>query len=577
MAVRLSEEQIKLMADRAEARSRGDGGRAAEEAELVTAADDDDAEWERGFGETCDKAGRERSREIIEAEIARLARLTAVEYEVERKASAKRLDMRPSVLDALVKARRPKNDNDDFAQPHWKVELSTEPVAADDLLKRIADQLKLHVVFSDEAANAVALWLAFAWTHDAATHSPILLVTSAERDSGKTTLLGLVNFLSPRGLMVIDPSAAVLFRMIEKWAPTMVVDEADDQFKENPPLRSVINSGWTRGAGVPRCNPDTNEPEIFSTFGPKAIGMKGKAIPDTILSRSIVIEMVRKKPGERVADFEHLDDAKLKKLRQRLARWAADNRQALIAARPAMPDGFQNRLAANWRPLLAIAEHAGGAWPALAKAAAIALAPKDAGSIGTTLLGDIRAMAADKGVDRLTSSELAETLYTLEDRPWAEWGRNAKPISKNQIARILKDFKIYPETIRIGERTAKGYHLHQFAEVFARYLDQQGGNEPSQRNNADAMGTSELFQTVTEKTDVTDGKCEKPAPNGQCYGVTVQIPPLGPNSDIDASYPRVCQHCGEPATADAPVLLCAINGEEMLLHKQCQEEVKACL
>src|SRR5262245_7981876 len=58
-------------------------------------------------------------------------------------------------------------------------------------------------------------------------------------------------------------------RLMEKWNPTLVVDEADDHFKENPPLRAVVNSGWTRGAGVPRCDPDTNEPEIFSTFGPK--------------------------------------------------------------------------------------------------------------------------------------------------------------------------------------------------------------------------------------------------------------------------------------------------------------------
>ena len=83
-------------------------------------------------------------------------------------------------------------------------------MAGDGLLHKIVHRLKQHVIFSDEAANAVALWIAFAWTHDAATHSPMLLVTSAERDSGKTTLLGLVNLLSPRGILVVYPTPAVL-------------------------------------------------------------------------------------------------------------------------------------------------------------------------------------------------------------------------------------------------------------------------------------------------------------------------------------------------------------------------------
>ena len=69
------------------------------------------------------------------------------------------------------------------------------------------------------------------------------------------------------------------------------MDEADTAFKNNPELRAVVNSGWTRGAGVPRCNPDTHEPEFFETFGPKAIGLKGLKVPDTTLSRAIIIEV----------------------------------------------------------------------------------------------------------------------------------------------------------------------------------------------------------------------------------------------------------------------------------------------
>ena len=79
--------------------------------------------------------------------------------------------------------------------------------------------------------------------HDAAAlHSPILLVTSAEANSGKTQLLSLIGFLVPRALVCVEISEATLFRGIEKWLPTIIVDEADVILINNEPLRSVVNS-----------------------------------------------------------------------------------------------------------------------------------------------------------------------------------------------------------------------------------------------------------------------------------------------------------------------------------------------
>jgi len=42
-------------------------------------------------------------------------------------------------------------------------------------------------------------------------------------------------------------------------------------------------------------------------------------------------------------------------------------------------------------------------------------------------------------------------------------------------------------------------------------------------------------------------------------------------ADSDA-FPLVCIHCGIPATTDSPVQLCAVAGEELLLHRACQVE-----
>jgi putative DNA primase/helicase len=255
------------------------------------------------------------------------------------RAQLKKAGCRVAEIDALLAEKFATSDG--VSEMFSEVEPWPQPVETAALLRSIAQRLKRHVVFSgNEPAAATALWIAFAWTHEAAVHSPMLLVSSAEMNSGKTTLLGLAKFMLPRAMMIVEISEAVLFRSIAKWSPTLIVDEADVLFKDNPALRAVVNSGWTRGSGVPRCHPETLEPEMFSTFGPKAIGMKGKRIPDTTLGRSILIEMSRKKPSEKAADFEHIDDTELTTIRRHLARWATDNADKLNGARPDMPEGF---------------------------------------------------------------------------------------------------------------------------------------------------------------------------------------------------------------------------------------------
>ena len=322
--------------------------------------------------------------------------------------------------------------------------------------------------------------------------------------------------------MVVDPSPAVLYRLVEKWKPTLIVDEADDQFKENPPLRAVVNSGWTRGAGVPRCNPDTNEPEIFPTFGPKAIGMKGHSIPTPPLADPSLSRCSARSGANSPPTLSTWTTLSLIAMRQQLARWAEDNFEALRRAQPTMSKDFHNRLAVKLAASAGDSRPGRWEWPTLARDAAVALAPKGTSSIGTTLLEDIQAIFAEKRTDRLASAEIAEALHAIEGRPWSEWGRSGKPISSNQVARLLKEFVIVSGTIRTEHGTPKGYYLHQFADAFERYLDPPRVSETPQRHNACGTGTSEPFQNATPNPNVADEKCENPLRHSDCGVVAVQ-------------------------------------------------------
>jgi putative DNA primase/helicase len=250
------------------------------------------------------------------------------------------------------------------------------------------------VVLSNGQATAVALWILQAWAHeDAAVHSPILLATSPEPGCGKTVLVDLISFLVPCGLPCVGLSEAALFRCIQKWKPTIIVDEADTALVENEPLRAVINSGWTRGFGTVRCIGDSHDPQYFPTFCPKILGMKGRQLPDTTMSRCVIIEMRRKIRSERVEYFQSIDDAGLAELRRKSFRWSMDNGRTLKDAKPGMPPDFENRLADNWRLMFAIADLVGGDWPQQARQAAVAVSQAaDIGdqSLGIQLLRDIR-------------------------------------------------------------------------------------------------------------------------------------------------------------------------------------------
>jgi hypothetical protein len=387
---------------------------------------------------------------------------------------------RDAPVDARQRGRRPPQLAGNSAPAplfgYWIVEPWPEPVDTGALLLAIVSRLRRHLVLSTHGLLTIALWVLMAWVHhDAAVYSPILWFASPEKDSGKTTGLKLVNFLAVRGLPSVAISEAALFRSIEMYEPTIGIDEADTILTDNEPLRAVINSGWTRGSGVLRCIGDNNTPHFFPTFAPIVLASKGLKFPDTTISRGIILRMKRKKNSERVERFKQKDDAELAELRRRALRWSNDNVEALKQAEPKMPPGFDNRLGDNWHLMFAIADLAGGEFPEKAREAAAAISKTgDEFSAGVRLLADIKAIFAANQTDRLPSQTLVDALAAMEGRPWAEW-KSGKPITKNQLARLLAPFEVVSGTIRISDySTPKGYQLAHFRCAFERYL----GDEP---------------------------------------------------------------------------------------------------
>src|SRR5262249_23901685 len=181
----------------------------------------------------------------------------------------------------------------------------------------------------------------------------------------------------------------------------------------------------------------------FSTYGPKIIAQIGQP-PTTIVDRSIRVPLRRARRNanidrlrlDRLREFRHLN--------RKARRWAEDNINALGSLDPEVPDRVvSDRDRDNWRPLLAVADRAGGEWPRLAREAAGVLCGNvdDSQSYGEMLLSDIRDyFQANSGFQYAETADLIKYLVSLEDRPWPEFGKSAKPITPHTLARLLRDF-----------------------------------------------------------------------------------------------------------------------------------------
>ena len=303
-----------------------------------------------------------------DALLAELASLSPIDYDQQRESAAKLLGVRMSTLDAAVAAQRSKLEEQhvtaqrDAATPEpWP-----EAVEGASLLEDLASLFTRYVVLPQGAADMLALWTLHTYTIDAFVITPRLAVVSPQKRCGKTTVMELIDAAACNTLSAANISTVALFRAIEQWRPTMLIDEADTFLPDNEELRGVLNAGYRRPtAYVVRNVPvgDSWEPRKFGVFGPVAIAMIGK-LPSTLADRSIHLRLRRKAKREQVERLrlDRIGDSTAG-VKRRCLRWAQDHLAQLKASDPAVPETLNDRAADNWRPLCAIAEVAGGEWP----------------------------------------------------------------------------------------------------------------------------------------------------------------------------------------------------------------------
>jgi hypothetical protein len=442
-----------------------------------------------------------------------LAQLSPASYDRLRKREGKRLGIRVETLDAEVARLRAQMREDEILHSALLILNSPQPwaesVDGPAVLSAVSARFLHYLVCPPGAADAFTLWTAHTHAFAAFLQSPRLNISSPEPGCGKTTTLDLLATLTPRPLRTENLTAPVLFRLVDQYQPTLLLDEVDAWLWQAEELRGLLNAGHKRGACAYRCEGDGNAVRPFKAFAPAALAGIG-SLPGTLHDRSIFIPLAKAEPGQVTA---RLDDHRTeieKDLCRKLARWAADNFAALKSCDPPLPPTAFNRLADNWRPLFAVAQIAGGNWPSRAltafdhltvgtRSTASQINPVQSSrfdgsrfngshirqscssssssssssqnfsiqnsAFSIDLLAAIHSIFAASGTDRLTTKQLLSALQnsallTQNSKLNGLCTQNSelhRLRSSRDLARLLAPSGIKSTTVRAGKIRAKGY------------------------------------------------------------------------------------------------------------------------
>lgn len=363
---------------------------------------------------------------------------------------------------------------------HGEVEPAGEPQRTGDLLGELAAVFEKYAVLPPGAAIVLASWVLHTWVLDAASFTARIAVRSPTRRCGKSLLLEILGTVCAHPIMTANISSAALFRAVEAWRPTLLVDEADSFLHENEELRGVLNAGFKYDGVVLRCDGDENEPRAFKCFAPVVIAAIGP-LPATLADRSLTIGMSRKGKGEKVQRFDRRAREDLASLRPRLARWAQDSEEALRGGTPSVPEVLNDRQRDVAEPLIAIADLAGGQWPATVREAVVTLcgAVGDEGDKRERLLGAVWGLFGED-VEFITTKEIVSRLLEEDESEWHEASKG-KPLSPVWLARWLGAFGLKTKRPRLSAERGRGYLRDDLRPAVAKYLPpipDKGGDLP---------------------------------------------------------------------------------------------------
>lgn len=372
--------------------------------------------------------------------------------------------------------------------PYAAIEFADDEQDGMRVLSSIRAVIKRYVAIGEAETLFLALWILHTYALEVADHTPYVNISAPVKQCGKSTLLDVLAGLVAKGVRVSSMSASFLFRVLDLYSPTLLIDEVSAWL--NGPnmgeLRGILNDGFSRKGRVGRIESTSRggaaeyHPKYFRVWGAKALSGIGRSLGDELTDRSVPVRLTR------ASDEERLRLSKLRAttyereagvLRRRCARWVLDSLESLRDAQPELPASLSGRQQDIWQPLLAIADLIDPTIGREARDAATGLHNRPALGLREQLLADLLDIFAQArpASGFMQTEYLIRSLTERDDRPWGDMPDKHRPITARDLSMLLKDFDI--ESTRPRGSGRRGYAVAAFAEAWNKYLSDSESKE----------------------------------------------------------------------------------------------------
>lgn len=362
----------------------------------------------------------------------------------------------------------------------WETDPTPWPEEVDllDTIREIENIIRRVMVCEERYVTAAAYYIAATWFVDSVQYAPYAVITAPAKRCGKSVLLDLMSRLVKRPYMLSGkPSDAAIFRTLDKYRPTLLLDEVDTYLSNADELQGILNGGISRRTAMTaRCEKYADgdiEPRIFRTFGFKVMsGIGADRSGTALVDRAIVLRLSRKTRNDKRDKLRHIPSDQWESICRKLMRLSLQYSEAvekLSSAPISTPESLGDRACDTWESLFILADLCGedegrrvrnvaceiagegseDSWQVdlLSDAADIARQALQSGGAVTFdfgSLGNVRVAITDGGIhgDCIQTTSLHLALTNNPDRQWREFGRSGKPIAQHLMTKTIKGYGV---------------------------------------------------------------------------------------------------------------------------------------
>lgn len=235
------------------------------------------------------------------------------------------------------------------------------------LFKKIKEQFEYYLDLpKKEWYDYLTLWVIGTYFYSFFNAYPMVYLHGL-KNVGKTKVMTLCSYLSFNGSMYVGITAATLFRLIQSNKPSLFLDEIEkllDKKREGSvDIEAMLNSGYKKGATVPRCEKGRNKFDVleYDVYCPKMFAhVKGK-VSRTLISRCIPLIMKRAKPKDKRSErWMEKHNSKWQELRNDLYVFGLENWKGALYYYEGTGEitkeiDIDNRDWELWKPILVLA------------------------------------------------------------------------------------------------------------------------------------------------------------------------------------------------------------------------------